>query len=753
MTHRLPVHLLLPACLLLMSSPTATADQAWEKQSSYPADASLNSVYFPTNEVGFTAGDDHILLQTIDGGTTWQQAPGITRDPAFWENPFNALHFLDDRRGWVIGNNNDAFRTTNGGQSWLQMVNFPAGSYYDLEFLDAQTGFAGGNGSVVRSRDGGVNWEVLTWWDGHGVVRGIDFRDPLNGVFSNNRIVSSSPYPNGIYLTSDGGDNWTSIYSGDAGLLTYLNADTILAVGPGFLMRSDDLGLNWTTIAWPWPEEGLGAWWPLTPDIIVGVGNLGTVYRSVDGGLSWSLVRPGPVQSGYGWQVQFTDARNGWISGPKGWLLKTSNAGESWTQVQSGLAVGWTDVEMADPLVGFAVGPTGEIVRTRNGGRLWEAGLLQDTGGFFAPTEDLESVSVLNRDFVVAGGAFGSVYKSADGGDSWDAIGYPAVPEMWVQKVDFVSEQIGWVAGQSSVTFGGMLLRTDDGGASWNHQSYGGWVIYDADFSDENTGWIVGGSDFAWKTTNGGWSWVPYDTPSSPGTPNTSVAFARDNPDVGWISAAFGFLIKTDDGGTTWRHQTLPNFPSREMAQDIQVIDQDHAILVSGPEGLVYSTSDGGGTWVKVNTGHTAFYGLGLSGVDVTADGRIWSCGAAGGIYASDPLQPGEIYFRHSDLVAGSVASLQVENAFAAEQVYFLYSLAGSGLGPIVNQLGGLQLDLLSPVVQLGTALSNAAGAAQFDASIPPNAPPLPVWTQAVIRRGANGALSVKSNFRSAVIQ
>ena len=105
-----------------------------------------------------------------------------------------------------------------------------------------------------------------------------------------------------------------------------------------------------------------------------------------------------------------------------------------------------------------------------------------------------------------------------------------------------------------------------------------------------------------------------------------------------------------------------------------------------------------------------------------------------------------------SPLQRGQPASFTASNARPGETVYFLYSLAGTGAGPCLAQLGGLCLDLLSPVVLLGSAAADPAGTAVLDLTVPPGAPLVAVHTQAVAQRGPGGSSSVKTNTVSAVI-
>ena len=106
-----------------------------------------------------------------------------------------------------------------------------------------------------------------------------------------------------------------------------------------------------------------------------------------------------------------------------------------------------------------------------------------------------------------------------------------------------------------------------------------------------------------------------------------------------------------------------------------------------------------------------------------------------------------------TQLVPGSLATIEVTNAGPGERIWFLYSLAGEGNGPSVPQLGGLQLGILEPVEILGSAVADDSGTATFETMVPGGAPPVQVWFQAVTPRGTGGDRSVASNVTTDTIQ
>jgi hypothetical protein len=116
------------------------------------------------------------------------------------------------------------------------------------------------------------------------------------------------------------------------------------------------------------------------------------------------------------------------------------------------------------------------------------------------------------------------------------------------------------------------------------------------------------------------------------------------------------------------------------------------------------------------------------------------------GVYVAT-LQGGISLFGPQVLIPGTQATLETIGAMPGERVYFLYSLAGIGDGPCIGPLGGMCLDLLNPVRLAGSVTADSEGRAVFSAIVPSRAPSgIPVYTQAVVRRGAGGMSSIKSN-------
>ena len=192
-----------------------------------------------------------------------------------------------------------------------------------------------------------------------------------------------------------------------------------------------------------------------------------------------------------------------WESG--GTILKTVNAGESWSPRKSGTSKYLESVTFAaDGATGWAVGWDGTILKTVNGGESWTA-LTSGT------LESLNSVTFTN-----------------DGVD-------------------------GWAVGRY-----GTILKTQDGGENWESRSSGTTahlksVLFAA---DGTTGWAVGSIGTILKTVNGGESWTM--RPSGTSKDLESATFAADGV-TGWIVGSDAILLTVDEG-ETWQPLTAANY-------------------------------------------------------------------------------------------------------------------------------------------------------------------------------------------------
>ena len=143
------------------------------------------------------------------------------------------------------------------------------------------------------------------------------------------------------------------------------------------------------------------------------------------------------------------------------------------------------------------------------------------------------------------------------------------------------------------------------------------------------------------------------------------------------------------------------------------------------------------------NSGDTQALPPGLT-VDRDGNPRVSGSEVDMGCYeATDVAVPSLVA---TSLVTEIEAQFRVFNAQPGETVFLAYSFSGLGAGPVIPQLGGLQLDILAPAALFQTMQANASGHATASFQVPPTAPLTDVFLQAAIARGSGGTQSVKTD-------
>ena len=322
--------LLLVACEQSATIVDPPARSGWESVQSQGA-TGLDAVQFVGTRHGWIAAADGIVLQTTDGGTTWnRRQTGITGD-------ITDLHFRDTLDGWAVGLGKQIVHTTDGGTTWSQVFDAPelGGSLQAIRFSDAANGWAVGSFPLVRTTDGGRSWHYEGSEAGYDLFA-IEFADSEHG--------------------------WT------AGRRTIYHADSLHHDFAGVILRTLDGGDTWDTTNLPTSINGL---YFLDTETGWAVGAGGAIYKTSDGGASWSQQ---PTQSTlFLRDVHFVDRNNGWATGGalNNGMLRTTDGGATWREQFISTYGEINSLWFHDSNNGWAVGQEGNLLRTTRGGESW----------------------------------------------------------------------------------------------------------------------------------------------------------------------------------------------------------------------------------------------------------------------------------------------------------------------------------------------------------------------------------------------
>ncbi|GEM_PF-4571559 len=228
-------------------------------------------IVFISDDLGWMSTGERVLLSTSDGGLTWQKRTTFSSHFV----PMSNFVFLNAKEGWVAGGYNAyyspnetgpggarpavmpqyaVYRTDDGGSTWREQKIIPEwGSWEDqpasISFPDSQAGWiVSTKGIVVRTLDGGKSWQQQVVGSS-GRFPGVQFVDRDHGWLE---FFQGSDQETDLFRTDDGGESWHSVpYPAGYAVrhFCFSSAKRGLAVGKGFVLRSEDGGRTWVDLS------------------------------------------------------------------------------------------------------------------------------------------------------------------------------------------------------------------------------------------------------------------------------------------------------------------------------------------------------------------------------------------------------------------------------------------------------------------------------------------------------------------------
>ena len=267
------------------------------------------------------------------------------------------------------------------------------------------------------------------------------------------------------------------------------------------------------------------------------------------------------------------------------------------------------DLSFASPLVGYAAAELGQVYKTTDGGNTWNEILNLGSPYYFYGVSALTTNDVVISGFYDSSSFEGLIRWSHDGGNTWSSD-IDLTSTGWVQRVRFPNADDGLIMDLIGGSSGNLAEYTTDGGATvadWTtviDNLQGNW--FGLQFSLlQNLHARASGINFC-KSAHGGAAWTC--GPSVDSVFDGPVFFLNDL--YGWVGGGEispnveGWAHVTTDGGKTWSGRTLDGpWPIREILFRTPKIGwAAGGNLYTGVGGIYYS-SDGGQTWtVDVTT-------------------------------------------------------------------------------------------------------------------------------------------------------
>jgi photosystem II stability/assembly factor-like uncharacterized protein len=270
-------------------------------------------------------------------------------------------------------------------------------------------------------------------------------------------------------------------------------------------------------------------------------------------------------------------------------------AGVRWTGFGPGGGnVSSVAVDPTDPATVYAAA-TDSVYKSADGGVTWQARL--------GPNHAIVAIDPSHPAIVYAGGT--TIARSRDGGQTWRTV---------LSDSHLLGNSIGSLAVSSAGTVfvgvQGQVLRSVDFGRSWTTVLTDPAVIYSfrsivADPRDPSR--VYAATELKiWKSIDGGDRWTQELNPPNQGFPSFGLgqlAVAPSSPATIYASltnTARTVILRSDDGGVTW--SPAGGIPAN--AAGALVVDPRSAsrLYTAGDAGL-YVSVDGGRTWTLLRAG------------------------------------------------------------------------------------------------------------------------------------------------------
>lgn len=501
-------------------------------------------------------------------------------------------------------------------------------------------------------------------------------------------VVYAGAAQGGVWKTTDGGQTWRPLTDNQPSLaigalaLDPTNPDIVYAAtgegnfspivqyGAG-LLKSTDGGATWRPLPGPFAGPfsatvggayiGSLAIHPRQTEVLLaavrihGTGASDGIYRSRDGGQTWTVVLNGPA----GCEVVFdpADPQIAWAAlghpagSPANGIYKSTDAGLTWAQV---LARGNTALPAGEMgRLELALAPSAPatvyagimnaadrsllaFVKTTDAGRTWTQ--LTATPNYCAPQchyNHVIAVHPSNADVVYAGGAWGGgasvLFRSLDGGGTWQEISRGANLEFLhadSHSLAFTPEGSRLYAGND----GGVWSTTDTSGnpIRWHNLNATLAIaqFYSLSIHPEDLNITFGGThDNGVQHYSGRLSWR--ETVCGDGG---SVAIDFSNPRRVYAACERIGLWKSDDAGVTW----LPSQSGIETSDRVQFIaplamDPANASVLYFGTYRIWRTTDRAASWQVIspdlaggNESITAIAAGAGAIYSATSSGRVW---------------------------------------------------------------------------------------------------------------------------------
>ncbi len=551
--------------------------------------------YFEHYKVAVEAGSGYKSTEATAswiplGISTWQNG-NSGYNPGNGRVNYIAQHPTDPDIIYIASASGGIWKSTDGGQSWNTTFddltrlgtsciaihpNNPSQLFVGTGDKDGWNTEAFG---ILSSSDAGNTWNP------GGLNTGLTYNN-INKILINPQNPQSMlvATPNHIYKSTDGGNSWDDVYTGnDIRDMEYKPGDTsIIYTGGERYLRSNNGGLSFAYVSGlPTDTSRLEvAVSPSNPAYVYVLASnssssFGGLYRSTDSGLTFSLMSSSPNLLGY--------AEDG-----------SDDAGQAWYD----LALAVSPIDANDVFIGGI-----NVWRSTDGGSNWTICTHWVYGGSYGYSHaDIHYLGFYGTNLYC--GSDGGAFVSHDFGNTWNDL------SAGLEITQY------YAFSNSSLNNNLIVAGAQDNGSNlflngtWTH-------VFGADGfealthpTDELTFYASYQNGGILRTRDGGQNFDYINTTGQEGAWLTPLAMDPADPDL--IYMALEDLFLSPDAGDSWINLTngITNFSTID---ELEITSGGNDLYFSDYNKFYYS-HDGGTTWEMKVPGAAYF----ISGIEVS---------------------------------------------------------------------------------------------------------------------------------------
>lgn len=252
---------------------------------------SLYDICF-SGENGFAVGMHGMMLLTQDAGLTWEVDTANSFDEALL-----GITCTSDK---TVAVGQQGAMYIHDKAQWQKIEAVTEERLFSVALNEKGLGVAvGAFGVVLRTLDGGINWEQLSF-DWEAILN--DYVEPhvYDVSISESGVITIVGEFELVMQSADSGDEWTVSHQGDASLFGLHMSDSVngFAVGQeGRILRTLDGGASWSALDSGVSNNLLDVWSSYQGEILIT--GIRSMLRSSDSGQTWTRASDTSVLTGW----------------------------------------------------------------------------------------------------------------------------------------------------------------------------------------------------------------------------------------------------------------------------------------------------------------------------------------------------------------------------------------------------------------------------------------------------------------------